>query len=261
MERFSRISRLIGEEKLALLQRSRITLVGLGAVGSYALEALARSGIESFRLVDFDTVHPSNINRQLLALDSTVGKSKVEVARQRVLDINPRCRVELRQLVAGKDTLNEIFSRNSSSSSAGGETEMLVDAIDSLYSKADILEYAWNRGIPSISSMGAALRSDPSRIRIDDLMNTRMCPVAKKMRLLLRRRGVSRGITAVYSTEEVIFDYQSADRTPLGNSQKDFQKAHRDPRHVLGSLPTLTGIFGLYLANTVIEKICGGFFE
>ncbi|AHC14976.1 tRNA threonylcarbamoyladenosine dehydratase [Salinispira pacifica] len=258
MERFSRISRLIGEEKLKLLQHSRVTLVGVGAVGSYALEALARSGIGSFRLVDFDSIHPSNINRQLIALESTLGMNKVEAARNRVLDINPRCRVEVCSLAAGEDTLDEIFSPMESPLLP---TDMLVDAIDSLYPKADILEYAWQQGIPAVSSMGAALRSDPAYIRIDDLMSTRMCPVAKKLRLILRKRGVGRGITTVYSTEEVVFDYQSAERNRPAEEIPDQRQNLNGPRHVLGSLPTLTGIFGLYLANTVIEQICGGFFK
>jgi tRNA A37 threonylcarbamoyladenosine dehydratase len=164
----------------------------MGAVGSYALEALARSGVGHFRLVDFDTVGLTNINRQLLATESSLGRKKVLVARDRVLDINPNATVEPLDLFAHEESLDTILAP---------PIDLLVDAIDSLTPKLALLEGAYRRGIPTVSSMGAALRTDPTLIATADLMDTRGCPLAKQVRTKLRRRDVGRGIMAVYSTE------------------------------------------------------------
>lgn len=249
MERFLRIDRLIGREKRESLQGKKVTIVGLGAVGGYALEALARSGVGHFLLVDFDRINLTNINRQLLALESSQGELKVEAARKRVLDINPDCRVETMPLFAHEDTMEEIFA---------SPPDILVDAIDSLAPKLALLEYAWKRGIPVVSSMGAALRTDPTHIKRGDLMKTHMCPLAKQVRSKLRRRGVGKGITAIYSTEHIHFEYKEPEEEEHADHNEQIIDRGR-PRKVLGSLPTLTGIFGLYTANTVLEILLDGF--
>jgi len=245
MERFARTRLLLGENGFRKLQGSSVTVVGLGAVGGHAVEGLARSGISRLRLVDFDTLQPSNINRQILALDSTLGRSKADVARERVLDINPSCQVEAMEVFADHESMDLILTP---------APNLLIDAIDSVTPKIQLLTAAYHRGIPILSSMGAALRLDPTRIQIGDLFATRKCPLARRLRKRLRQNGVGRGIECIYSTEEVAFDY----RPPVRDHTSENPYSMRGrARRTLGSLPTLTGIFGLYLANRAILKLSG----
>lgn len=245
MERFSRIRSFLGEDGFALLQNSFITVVGIGAVGGHVAEGLARAGVGRLRLVDFDIIQPSNINRQIMALESTLGLPKVEAARERIAAINPRCRVEALQLFADAESVEEILHP---------APDILVDAIDSLNPKVQLLSAAHRCRIPIISSMGAALRSDPTKIRTGDLMDTKNCPLAKRVRQKLRRAGIERGISCVYSTEAVTWHYDEPDET----DEPDAPFADRGRRRrKLGSLPTLTGIFGLVIANAVILELTG----
>lgn len=251
MERFLRIDRLIGREKRESLAEKRVCIVGLGAVGGYALEALARSGVGAFTLVDFDTVNLTNINRQLLALESTIGESKVELARRRILDINPQCKVSALNIFAHDESMEQIFSE---------KPDVLIDAIDSMAPKLTLLEYAWNLGIPIVSSMGAAVHTDPFSIRCSDLMKTHTCPLARQIRKKLRRRGVGKGITCLYSAETV--DYEYKDPEEEENPDRNEQVLDRGrKRKVLGSLPTITGIFGLQIGHCALEKLLGGSFR
>jgi len=264
MERFSRIQSFLGEEGFQRLQQSHITIVGIGAVGGHVAEALARSGIKQLRLVDFDTIQPSNINRQIMALETTLGRPKVEVAQERIATINPACRVEALQLFATDDTLKQILAP---------QPDILVDAIDSMNPKVQLLSAAHRQGIPIISSMGAALRSDPTRIRIADLMDTKGCPLARRLRQRLRRNGIERGISCVFSTEPVTYHYQDPEEQPQAKNGPVSPAPRTDEgrpqamdaplgelgrqRRSLGSLPTLTGIFGLIIANEVILRLSG----
>ena len=245
MERFLRIDRLIGREKRELLGQKRVCIVGLGAVGGYALEALARSGVGAFTLADFDRINKTNINRQILALESTLGQSKTVAARERILDINPSCRVRIFDGFAHDESLDEIFS---------DEPDLLVDAIDSMAPKLSLLEYAWKRGIPVVSSMGAALHQDPFSIRCDDLMKTHSCPLARQIRRKLRRRDVGKGIRCIYSTEVVDYDYRDPDDEddPSSNEQ-ELDRGRK--RKVLGSLPTLTGLFGIHAGHEAMRLL------
>lgn len=242
MQRFARIVQLIGNEKFHTLQNSFVTIVGLGAVGGHVMEGLARAGLGRLRLVDFDNIQLSNINRQILALETNLGKPKVEVARQRILSINPKCHVETMEIFAAEDTMAEILSP---------PPDLLIDAIDSLNPKIQLLTAAHNAGVEIISSMGAALRTDPTKIQYGDIFESSNCPLAKHVRKRLRRRNIEGGIGCVYSTEKVDFDYQPPEKednaTPYATRGRQ--------RNVLGSLPTLTGIFGLYIANQAILKL------
>ncbi|MEN8140643.1 MAG: tRNA threonylcarbamoyladenosine dehydratase [Thermodesulfobacteriota bacterium] len=238
MARFSRIKRLLGEESFAALQQSRVTVVGIGAVGGYAVEGLARAGVGGLRLVDFDTFEASNINRQLHALESTLGRSKVEVAKERVLEINPACQVETVNLFVDPDNLDQLLTPR---------PQLILDAIDSVESKVALLSQAWQGNIPVLSAMGAALRRDPTLIRLADLHKTQKCPLARQVRRRLHRAGVGEGIGCVYSLEEASFASQS----PLAVSEEEEGGAVRP----LGSLPTITGIFGLTLANEAIRLL------
>lgn len=245
MNRFIRTEKLLGKAPFLALQEKQVTVVGLGAVGGYAVEGLVRGGIQKIRLIDFDTIQPSNLNRQILALESTLGRAKAEVARERVLAINPACQVEALQLFCGEESLNEILTP---------VPDLLIDAIDSLNPKTQLLAEAYSRQIPIISSMGAALRTDPACIMSGDIFDTRNCPLARALRKRLRRRGVGRGILSVSSTESVNFDYQA----PEPDSVTVGETPHADrgrQRNVLGSLPTITGIFGLTIANHAIMQL------
>jgi tRNA A37 threonylcarbamoyladenosine dehydratase len=245
MERFNRTKKLLGEGRFQCLQDKTVTIVGLGAVGGYVLEGLIRSGVRNLRLCDFDTIQPSNINRQILALETTIGQSKVQLARERALSINSEANVEALEIFAAEETLDQILQP---------QPDLLIDAIDSLNPKTQLLHGAYIRQIPIISSMGAALRTDPTLIRSGDLFSTSNCPLAKHLRKRLRRRGIEKGISCVYSTEKIEFSYEKeeTDEAPTPYSKRGRQ------RNILGSLPTVTGIFGLTIANQAIMQLSDG---
>jgi len=246
-DRFLRIERLLGIEAVQRLHDSMVTVVGLGAVGGYVVEGLARAGVGHLRLVDFDWVRRHNINRQIIALESTVGMKKTDCLADRVAGINPNCRIEIFDLFADRDTIPHILHPM---------PDLLVDAIDSMNPKIELLAMASEQNIPVISSMGAALRTDPSRVKISDIFKTRKCPLAKRLRKKLRQRGVQAKIPCVYSDEDIDFQYRDAElEKPDQGPVPEFERGR--PRLVLGSLPTITGIFGLTLANMAIGMLSG----
>lgn len=247
-EQFLRITRLLGEEAVQSLHEKRVVLVGLGAVGGMCLESLVRSGVGNLRIVDFDTVGITNLNRQILATYETLGRPKTEVAAERVKAINPDCNLEVLPLFAQQETLSRILD---------GDVDLVIDAIDSVNPKCALLEEAYNRNMNVISSMGAALRRDPFLIRKADLMDTYGCPLARVVRTNLRKRGIGRGIEVIYSPELVQFTY----RKPEEEDHADFNEQILDlgrRRNVLGSLPTVTAIFGQQLAHLALGKLLQG---
>lgn len=245
MDRFLRTELLLGKEKLKKLRESFVVVVGIGAVGSYCIEGLARAGIGRMRIVDFDRIKTSNINRHLHALTSTIGEPKPVAAKRRIHDINPSCEVEILHTFAAAESIDEILS---------GNPDIVIDAIDSLNPKTQVLSASFKKGIPVISSMGAALRTDPSKICIADVFDTRNCPLAFHLRKRLRRNGVGRGIIAVFSEEKT----RKTNPLPKGAvDDNDYERGRK--RQTLGSLPTITGIFGLTIANKAIEILCEGF--
>ncbi len=240
--RFMRIEALLGEENFKRLQNSSVMIVGLGAVGGYVLEALARSGIGHLILVDFDKVEESNINRQILALGSTIGQKKSELAAKRVKDINPDCKVEVRDMFVNAETLPELLEQ---------KVDMVVDAIDSLNPKCGLMQALTEKQIPFISSMGAALKTDTTSIKLQTLDKTKNCPLAKFIRKRLKHRGCDLHKIWCVSSDEVVSVPESAlfmeDKPSDGGRQ----------RHTMGSLPTVTSIFGLTIANEVILRLSG----
>lgn len=234
MERFCRVEQLLGTPALERLQKSRVAVFGLGAVGSYAVEALARVGIGALRLVDCDVIRISNFNRQLYALESTLHRPKTDVARERVLEINPHCVVDTKNVFVDHTNVQELLD---------GGWDVVVDAIDSLTPKVTLLAAAVQAGIPVVSSMGAATRRDPQYIRLADISATRYCPLARFVRKKLRQRGVTSGVWCVYSEEP-------AWRPPAHEAQNVETEAFERgrPRRTLGSLPFITGVFGLWTA-------------
>ena len=232
-ERFLRTSALLGEEAIWHLSQSSVMIVGLGAVGGYALEAVARSGVGKIILVDFDKFEESNINRQILALESTIGYFKTEVAAERIKQINPNCKIEIVNEFVDNSNILDLLDR---------APDYIIDAIDSLEPKCCLIEEMWRRKMSFISSMGAALKTDPLQIREGFLSQTQNCSLAKLIRQKLRKKGVDLSqIPCVWSNEKAFSSNKSA----------NIQNGHR----VLGSLPTITAMFGLILANHVILSL------
>ncbi len=222
MDRLQRITLLLGKDAINKLQRSTVMVVGCGAVGSFAIEALARSGVGHIILIDFDKVEESNINRQLFALDSCIGKSKVEVAKQRIYDINPNITV---------DALNMFFD---DATNIDNKPDFVIDAIDTVPSKIALYKWCLKNDVPFISSMGAARKTDISKIKIDKISKTSVCPLASKIRRVVREEKL-KDFPVVYSTEIA---------SPQENGGREF-----------GSVITVTGTFGLMLADFVIKKL------
>ncbi|HCY86719.1 MAG TPA: tRNA threonylcarbamoyladenosine dehydratase, partial [Desulfobacteraceae bacterium] len=169
MNQFARIEQLLGQAAVDKIKQARVAVFGLGAVGSFATEALARSGVGYLRLVDFDRVDASNINRQLYALNSTIDKEKAEVAKARVRDINPACELSVHSAFVNAESLTDLLS---------SDLDVVVDAIDGLNSKVNLILGAKERGLNLVSSMGAGGRTDPSMIRTGDLFKSKNCPLA-----------------------------------------------------------------------------------
>jgi tRNA A37 threonylcarbamoyladenosine dehydratase len=202
-EQFSRTERLIGTEALEKLKNAHVAVFGIGGVGGYVVEALARTGVGELTLVDSDTVAPSNLNRQIVALHSTLGCPKVEAAKKRVLDINPDIKVHAKEIFYLPETAGEFdFSTY----------DYIVDAIDTVSGKMELILRAKAAGVPIICSMGAGNKWDPTAFEIADIYKTSVCPLAKVMRSLCRKNGIDR-LKVVYSKEPPLKD-NSGDRSP-----------------------------------------------
>ena len=230
-DRFSRMELLIGTEALAKLQHTSVMVFGIGGVGSYAVEALARAGLGRLTLVDFDEVCSSNINRQIHALDSTVGRPKVEVMAERCRAINPQLEVI---------PIHQFYCAETSAGLLAPESDYVLDCIDHIAAKLHLLQSCYQQGLPIISSMGAANKLDPTQVRVADLAETKKCRLARIIRKELRKRGIERGIKTVFSMEEFL---------PLNDAEADVR------RPVLGSSSYLPPIFGLTMAGEVIQTL------
>lgn len=233
---FERTHILIGDEGIEKLQNSHVFLAGMGGVGSFTAEALARMGVGKMTLVDHDIVSGSNINRQLVALNSTIGQKKADVMSQRIQDINPDCQLTL---------LTEFLTPDSIPTALAQGYDVIVDAIDSMSSKSSLLETAWRNDMTVFASMGAGGKLDPTQVRTGDLMDTRMCKLAKQLRSQLRKRGVGRGIQTVYSLESPL---PALPPEPVGRGRA---------RAVNGTVSYMPSIFGLTLAGMVVNHIVG----
>lgn len=260
--RFDRLARLYGEAAVAHLHQARVIIIGLGGVGGFAAEALARSAVGHLTLVDFDEVCATNANRQLQALASTVGLAKVELLAARLRDINPDA-----QVVARREFYEAANSEALLLSPWPGQThyyDFVVDCIDSLKSKAHLLVTCHRLGLQVVSAMGAAGKTDPTRVRIADLGDTDVCPMAQQLRKSLRQKhGLPKGrgmlgITAVYSDEERHWPRQL---TTLSN---DCDCTSHHPRHsqegramIEGSAMFVTGAFGLACASHIVNTWVG----
>ncbi len=232
---FSRSARLLGPDAMDRLSCASVAVFGLGGVGSYVCEALARGGVGRIVLIDGDTVDLTNINRQLIALHSTVGLPKTGVMRDRLLDINPRLAVEAHQLFYTAETAGQVdFSG----------LDFIADAIDTVSSKLTLIERAAQAGVPVISSMGTGNKKDPLRLRVGDIYETAGCPLARVMRRELRRRGVP-SLRVVYSAEEALSPLPDGQEPPPGRRQSP------------GSLPFVPSVAGLLMASEILSALSG----
>lgn len=238
---FERSRLLVGQDGLDRLRRSRVLVVGLGAVGSYAVEGLARAGVGMLRLVDDDVIRESNRNRQLYALEGNEGRPKAWLARERVESINPACRVDARAVRACAGSLESILD---------GDFDAVIDGIDTVGDKVSLMEAAVNATVPiRISILGAATRLDPLALRIADLKATSHCPLARAFRRGLAARGIHRGITCVYSVEPP----RNGGMRP--SVDEDLPAELRKGLSPMGSMPCLPGIFGLAAAQAAISAL------
>ncbi len=235
ISQFSRTELLFGKEGMERLAGARVAVFGIGGVGGHAVEALARSGIGALDLIDNDAVSLTNINRQMVALLSTVGEYKVDVAAERIKDISPDCEVRTYRTFFMPDTADEFDFT---------QYDYVVDAIDTVTGKIEIIMRAKAAGVPVISSMGAGNKVDPTAFEVADIYDTSVCPLARVMRREMKKRGVKK-LKVVYSKEEAL--------TPVGDTGED--KGMR--RCIPGSNAFVPSVAGLIIAGEVIKEITG----
>lgn len=259
---FARFSMMVGEDGIEKLNNSRVIVFGVGGVGSYTVEALARAGVGHITMVDFDEISESNINRQLHSLRSTIGKSKVEVMKDRILDINPECEVELvKKLVT--DDINEILGnfeceneknlKDLDNGKKNCKYDFVVDAIDVIGSKVNLIEYCVKNKINIISSMGFGNKMHPEMVEIAKIKNTSVCPMARTIRSILRKKKII-NIPVVYSREIPV----KPDKSELFKEElpTEFRENNEIPRKTTpGSNSFVPGTAGLVLASYVVRKI------
>lgn len=219
----SRMELLVGEESIYKLKESTVVILGVGGVGGFVTEAIARSGVGKIVLVDKDKVSISNLNRQIIATHDTIGKSKVQVMKERVISINPQCHVVTHQCFISSVNIEEIIKK---------DVTYVIDAIDTVTSKIEVIEYCYKNNIPIISSMGTGNKMDPTQFKITTLNKTKVCPLAKVMRTELRKKGIEK-IKVLYSEELPI---KLNMRTP-------------------GSMPFVPPVAGMIIGGEVIKDI------
>lgn len=246
LNQFSRTELIIGAESIEKLHKSKVAIFGIGGVGSYVVEGLVRAGVENFILVDDDKVCLTNLNRQIIATRKTVGRLKVEVAKERILEINPNAKVEIYQEFFMPDS-KEIIDNT---------VDYIVDSVDTVTAKIELVMRANKLNIPIISSMGTGNKLDPTRFEVTDIYKTSICPLAKVMRKELRARGI-KGLKVVYSKEEPIKPDETLECScktgcicPPGTKRKCTAR-----NQVPGSISFVPSVVGLIIAGEVIKDI------
>lgn len=241
LHQFSRNELAIGKEGLDKLRNSTVAVLGIGGVGSFAAEALARSGVGRLVLIDKDDVDITNVNRQIIALLSTVGRPKVDLMKERIMDINPDCEVHALKIFYTEETYEEIFQYG---------LDFVIDASDTISYKVHLMKECLNRNIPLISSMGAANKMDPTRFQIADISKTHTDPIAKVIRTRLRKEGIKKGIPVVFSDESPIVIREDVRKT-VGNDESQIRKAKMPP----SSNAFVPSVAGLIMASYTVQKI------
>ncbi len=223
MERFERTEMMVGKEKFDLLRDAEVFVFGVGGVGGFAVEALARAGVGKIGIVDHDIIHLSNINRQIHALSDTVGETKVSAMKTRIESINPNCKVSVFPVMANESNIHEILA---------AKPDYVIDAIDTVTCKLALIEFCAGNSIPIASSMGTGNKIHPEMLKIEDIHKTSVCPLAKVMRKELKKRG-AKHLKVVYSKE-----------TPISNS-----------KDIIGSISTVPPVAGIMLASIAINEL------
>lgn len=237
LNQFSRTELLLGQDGVEKLKNSRVAVFGIGGVGGFTVEALARAGVGTLDIIDDDDVALTNINRQIIATHSTIGMAKVDVAEKRIKDINPDCVVNKYKCFYLPDTADQFdFSKY----------DYVVDAIDTVKGKIGIVMQAKESNTPVISSMGAGNKLDPTKFEVSDISKTSVCPLAKVMRVELRKRGVNH-LKVVYSKEEAV--------TPIPNEDVEKELAGTQRRSLPGSISFVPSVVGLIIAGEVIKDL------
>lgn len=237
MDQFSRTRIIIGEDGMKKLHSSHVAIFGVGGVGGYIAEALARCGIGAFTIVDCDTISLTNINRQIIALHSTIGMAKVNVMKMRILEINPNAVVNSINRVYNSETASEIFNP---------EFTYIADAIDMVSAKLDLITRAFNHSIPIISSMGTGNKFNPSRFKITDISKTSVCPLARVMRKELSDRGIKK-LKVLFSDEVPV--------KPFENEEYIQELAISGKRQIPGSISFVPPVAGLMIASEIVNDI------
>ena len=242
-EQLIRTQLLIGEEGIDKLQNSKVMIFGVGGVGSFAAEALTRTGIGTIVIVDNDTVDVSNLNRQIHATRETIDRDKVEVMRERMLLINPECNVIPMQVFLTADNMEEIVTE---------DIDYIIDAIDSVTSKLALAEYCYTKGINLIASMGTGNKLDPSQFKVSDIHKTKVCPLAKVMRVELKKRGVKK-LKVVYSEELPLKPQSPQVEAPKKVEGEEIKRLSK--RQSPGSMSFVPGVAGMILASQVVRDL------
>ncbi|MDD2308844.1 MAG: tRNA threonylcarbamoyladenosine dehydratase [Desulfuromonadaceae bacterium] len=250
LHRFSRTELLIGTSGLSTLADKHVMICGIGGVGSYAVEALGRAGVGKITLVDFDDICLTNVNRQIHALSSTVGQSKVDAMAARLRDINPAAEIM---------PVKEFFSAENAERLLTPRPDYVLDAIDHFTAKACLITVCRRQGIPVISSMGAANKLDPTQIEVSDISATRNCRMARSMRKILKNSGIASGVQVVYSTElhrpldPATSDAYGSDSICPDHPEQMVKEEYR--RAILGSISYIPSIFGLTMSGVVLNEL------
>lgn len=240
MNQFSRTELLLGSEAMDKLRHSHVAIFGIGGVGSFAVEALARSGIGSLSLIDDDVVSVTNINRQLIATLETVGQSKVEVMKSRILNINPDAEIFTHQC---------FYTAQTAAAFNLSQYDYIIDAIDTISSKLELIERSYKNKIPVISCMGAGNKLDPTRFEVSDIYKTSVCPLARVMRRELKARHIPH-LKVVYSKEEALKPAAPAEKETITPNRPGAAK-----RQTPGSISFVPSVAGLILAGEVIREL------
>lgn len=240
---FSRTELAIGEEGLKILRESSVAVLGIGGVGSYAAEALARAGIGKLLLVDRDVVDITNINRQIHALHSTIGRSKALLMAERIKEINPEAEVTPLQIFYSEETREAVFRQ---------PLDYVVDAIDTITHKIHLVMECKRRGIPIVSSMGAANKMDPTAFRVADLAETSYDPIARVMRRKLKEAGIT-GVKVVYSKEEPLASRPEVMEQIVADPDSPISKVRQPP----ASISFVPPVAGMILASVVVKDLLG----
>lgn len=233
LNQFSRTELLIGKENIEKLNNSKVAIFGIGGVGSYVVEGLARAGIENFVLIDKDEVDLTNINRQIIATHRTIGIPKVQVAKERIMDINPNAKVEIHQ---------EFFLPESNDL-IDNTVDYIVDCIDTVTAKIELVIRANKMGIHMISSMGTGNKLDPTKFEVTDIYKTSVCPLAKVMRKELKNRGIKK-LKVVYSKEE-----------PIKSKKEKSKTNEARTKSIPGSISFVPSVAGLIIASEIVKDI------